>query len=424
MGFPAGASAYHTKENWQNANWVLWSTGELRVDSASFALIFSPTGCGKLAAKPLGCLTGAAAVAGVEPSAPSAFVASTSDPVHGLVRLTFQSRGDEDAFGALAQAAELAGSGRYESIAGRRSTMCPSRAPSMGGGPRDGGAAEMIACYVSERHPGSWPVVFTGAELYGPDPRGDQGSEVLLGRGAMVLLDSQDMSRVGSYDLLFYEESSAEASLRVPIGPRTKLTRQPLDVPSSAGRLSVAARRLSFGGGDGRGPGAGAGSVFELSVPGGPGFVIAFDAEPDAAGFERDFCVRHRLVTLSLKTSRGSRAVGQLEDQLMDIRQRGVVATLQWLIVMLIKMLILATVLYGAMLYYNDPERPLLETAGAAVQDVADMASVVGVKAAEASALACGLLTRSVSVTSLEQCVALPDSAEVRSCASALLAVA
>lgn len=54
-----------------------------------------------------------------------------------------------------------------------------------------------------------WPLIFTGAELYGPDPSGEVSSEVLLGRGAVVLLDPPENANkaLGTKDIqrAFYE---------------------------------------------------------------------------------------------------------------------------------------------------------------------------------------------------------------------------
>lgn len=418
VGFPAGASAYLSKENWQSTRWVPWSHGDLRVDRASFGLIFSPAGAGRLAAKPLGCLTGVVAVAAAEPGALGAFVATTNDPVHSLVRLSFQTRADDEAFAALAQAAEEAASSCLQGCGARRSTL--GRRSSSSCGPRGEGPVEALAAHVAQQYPGSSPLVFGGAELYGPDPHGESGSEVLLGRGAVVLLDPPDAGRVGSYQVFFYEESSMEPSLRFAISPRTKLSRQPDDGPiAGSGQLSTASRRLTLGGWEGLGPCC-CPVAFSLELPGAPGWAITFDSET-AAGFERDFLVRQRLVALSLKTSRGWRTVGELQEEIMEMRRHGLFATLQWLVMQAFVVLSLLLVLYAAVLYSNDPDRPLLDIVTVALQDASATAMNFGESAAEVGASACGLLMQSVPVAAVGRCVALPDAIETRSCVAALI---
>mmetsp|Transcript_55895 Transcript_55895/g.154797 ORF Transcript_55895/g.154797 Transcript_55895/m.154797 type:complete len:433 (-) Transcript_55895:30-1328(-) len=421
VGFPAGASAYHTKDTWQNANWVLWSTGELRVDGASFGLIFSPSGGGRLAAKPLGCLIGAAPVASTEPGGLRTFVATTNDSVHSLIRLNFQTPADEEAFVELAKAAELACCTSYGSSGSRRSTIPGGRRSSAAGQPRDEGSADAIAAHVSHQCPGSWPLVYCNVELYGPDPNGECGSEVLLERGAVVLIDPQDAGRIGNYELLFCEENSAEVCLRLPIGPRTKLTRQQEDAHGgSNSRLSVASRRLTMGGADCAGPACTA-TVFGITLPGAPGWSLAFDSEKDAAGFERDFLVRYRLQVLSLKTSRGCRTVGELQGELMELRKWGFLSGLRWLTMQVLVLSVLALVLYSALLYSNDPDRALADVMMLALQDASTTVATFGEKVAEAGTVVCGFISRAVPLAAIERCTALPDAVEARSCIMSLV---
>lgn len=415
VGFPA--DAYQAKENWQNTNWVLWSRAELRVDPASFALVFLPSGVGRLAAKPIGCLTGAAQIAAAETGGIHTFVASTNDPYHGLIRLTFSSQADEDAFGELAQSAEMASSGCYTGSASRCSTICTSRRSSMCGRSRDDAVVEAIAAHVIQQYPSSVPLVFGGAELYGPDPHGESGSEVLLGRGAVVLVDPIDGCRLGNYDMFFYEESSAEPCLRLPIAPRTRIMRQP---DNAVDRLSIASR-LTLGGAGSARPSCTA-TVFNVMFPGSLGWAVAFDTETEAAGFERDFCVRQRLVTMSLRTSRGWRTVDDLQRQLMEFRHYGVLATLRWFASQSIVLLALLFVLHAAVLYSNDPSRPLLDVAAVALQDASAMFFIFSEKASETGAATCGFFLRAVPASAVERCTALPFAEDTRSCVASLVA--
>jgi len=116
IGFPQGGGRPGMTESTSpSTTWVIWTTGELRLDSASFALFFTPakSARGSLAAKPLGCLLKADPMAPSHPGDSDSFVVTTNDPVHCVMRLGFARRGDEDAFMALAQAAEAAGASRF-----------------------------------------------------------------------------------------------------------------------------------------------------------------------------------------------------------------------------------------------------------------------------------------------------------------------
>mmetsp|Transcript_56605 Transcript_56605/g.168424 ORF Transcript_56605/g.168424 Transcript_56605/m.168424 type:complete len:302 (-) Transcript_56605:153-1058(-) len=300
--------------------------------------------------------------------------------------------------------------------------MCGGRRSSVSGRHRDEGAADMIAAHVSQQCPGSWPIVVGNVELYGPDPHGDAGSEVLLGRGAMVLVDPPEAGRVGNYELLFCEETSAEPCLRLPIGPRTRLTRQVDDEQGSRSSRLSAARRLTLGGASDCGRPSCVQTVFSISFPGAPGWAVAFDSETDAAGFERDFAVRQRLVALSLKTSRGWRTVGELQDELMELRRYGILATLRWALSQALTLAVIALIIYVAILYSNDPERPLQDVAATALQDASSTVFAFGERAAEAGVAVCGLVSRAVPSAAVERCIALPDAVEARSCVAALLA--
>lgn len=138
------------------AKWVFWSSGELRIDSASFALVVVPEGEGKRsAAKPLGVLTGASIIGSMEPGALSTFVATTNDPVHGVLRLNFQSLTDEEAFVAIASSAEASAHGGARGA--RRSSVGACRRSSVGAGAAE--LPEGLLAQLRERHPGLWPAV-------------------------------------------------------------------------------------------------------------------------------------------------------------------------------------------------------------------------------------------------------------------------
>merc|ERR1719387_3031085 len=92
VGIPAGGPAACAQDA-LNANWVMWSTGELRIDPASYNLCFIPAGTQSFTPKPLGCLLGAYVLQGE----PGNIIANTNDVIHSCVRLNFERRTDEDA---------------------------------------------------------------------------------------------------------------------------------------------------------------------------------------------------------------------------------------------------------------------------------------------------------------------------------------
>lgn len=413
VGFPAGARGA-CGQDWQSINWVVWSTGELRVDATSLGIVFIPKGGHNFAAKPLGCLTGASAT-GAEPGIPNTFVATTNDLVHSIVRLSFQGPADEEAFAALARSAEMAASACRPS---RRSSVegSPTGSPVGGCGFRSA-ATEQLVEAINKQFAGSWPLIFGGAELYGPDPHGDGGSEVLLGRGAVVLLDPpQDVDRVGTYELLFFEETTGEPVLRAPVGPRMKLSRQKAETCMngrlSSARLSTAARRVSA-------LGTSVAASFDFSAHGETGWALTFDLEEEAMSFVRDLNVRLRLAKVSLNFSRRGRTVERLQGELFDMQGSFFNTLLRWMLQIGV-LVVFLVILHGVMIYYNDPQRPFMEIAAEAVRDAMDMSGFFFSTVQKVSSTACQMLGQTVPMSTLQNCASLPYATDVQACIMAL----
>lgn len=407
--FPGGGGG-GAQLQWQSVHWVPWGTGELRVDSSSFALIFIPAGIrsGGLSGLPLGCLRAAARTAPPEQGASTPFVVQTNDAVHTMLRMIFRSAADEDTFSVMAQAAEAVVSNRYFGGIGRQSSIRQTMAPS------EGRRGDPLVEQLRRIHKGALPfppLVYTGCELYGPDPHGDAGSEVLLGRGAVALLDSVDTNRVGIYELVFYDDAATQM-LRVPIGPRTRIQQQHEDQMS---RLSIGSR-LSMAG-------TGQGSVtFEFSAYGHDSLALRFDDESDGLDFVRDVSVRHRLASMSLKTARGLTAVQGLRGELLFLQSNGLVACCRrWLLqaFCFVAVLVLAR---AAVLYTADPEQPPLDVLQGAFADAMSVTHTAGVLAVNTGAALCQMLAKAVPISEVERCAALSDSADVRDCVIGLAA--
>eukprot|EP00931_Biecheleriopsis_adriatica_P063921 TRINITY_DN38797_c0_g1_i1.p1 TRINITY_DN38797_c0_g1~~TRINITY_DN38797_c0_g1_i1.p1 ORF type:complete len:442 (+),score=90.93 TRINITY_DN38797_c0_g1_i1:59-1384(+) len=402
VGFPQGGVARSGTQDWNSTAtaWVIWTTGELRLETASLALFFTPP---RQSAKPLGCLLTAVPMASASPNEGMSFIVTTNDPVHSVMRLGFNRQGDEDTFAAIAKAA--AGS-RFESITARRSSVRPSIAsPSA-----INSAADELTMHIRQRHPDKMlALVFGGCELYGPQPGGDQGVEVLLGRGAVALLDPIDTNRVGNFELVFYDEGSPEAMLRAGVGARMRLTPQ----PQEDRRLSLASRRVSA-------RPLGAGMAFDFSTNGHDALAFSFDDEATGDSFLRDLTVRVKLAALSQKTWRGKQAMADLQGEIQTLQSRGLLATLRrWLCQALLVCFILFLLHMGS-LYMAEPERPLQDIAEIAFSDAVHVASTATTAARDASSTVCQMAGGAVSALDLEKCSLLQDSAEIKECINGL----
>mmetsp|Transcript_127797 Transcript_127797/g.367916 ORF Transcript_127797/g.367916 Transcript_127797/m.367916 type:complete len:462 (-) Transcript_127797:61-1446(-) len=423
VGFPTGNAPRGA--SWEETEWIYWATGELEIHSRSFGLTFTPEGS-RGTAKPLGVITNAWIMDNGKNDGMGAFVVTTSDPVHSMVRLDFSSLTDEDAFADLCNR-----------LPGRRASNVPnddsaSRRSSFGGagrkssvtGPGCVGAGPVVESAIPEcfrslarqKFPGQLPIIVSGAELYGPEQNGEEGNEVLLGRGAVFLVDpANNPSRVGSYELFFFDEGVSAPMLRLEIGPRLRLepSREPvgrfsLDGASLGGRASIAARRRSSM------PGAsGMPTSFDLYVPRGCMFGLVFDREDDAAGFARDFTVRQRLMHVSLQTSRGWRTVDEFRDELQVMRRHGFVATVRRYFFNFLIITFTGWVLYVLMLYNND-DRQFLDVAGVdspikdvvsrAAQDFVNAVAVLFGVVASMGMGACSMISRCLPMDEAQRC--------------------
>lgn len=410
IGFPAGGAA-RAKDDWHQSstNWVIWSTGELRFDAVSSALFFTPASNSRsnVTSKPLGCLLKAVPMSATTPGEAETYVVTTNDPVHSLIRMGFRSVADEQTFCALATAAEAkCGSSFFDGA--RRSSVGRSSMASAEG-PQD-----ELTMHIRQHHPDKWLApVYSGCELYGPDPRGDPGCEVLLGRGAVALLDPQDSKVVGTYELVFYDEGYPDALMRVAIGPRTRLT--PQNQSDQMGRLSVASRRISS-------RPIGAGVTYDFSAQGTDLYAFSFDDETTAASFARDLTVRQRLAALSLKASRGRQAMMGLQGEISSLQGSGFFAFLRRLFAQVLVLVFLLTLLHGMTLYLAEPDKPIPDIAQATLSDALVVASWLSAMARDASATLCHSLGRSVAVADLERCTVLLSSAEAKDCVIGLMA--
>jgi hypothetical protein len=400
VGLPAGGPAAC------DGNWVPWSTGELRVDSASFSLCFVPSlGSNAFTPKPLGCLLSANVVPG-DPGGSSYIVASTNDVIHSFVRFTFERCADEETFMRMSRTVEA-----------KRSAANPRRS-SLNGPPQEWNGidpiAEQLADTIREHCQGAWPLIYGGAELYGQGP--GCHTEVLLGRGAIVLLDPPETlggKWTGNYELFFYEETSGSPLLHVPVGPNVKLSLQP-EAEAHPGRLSVLPR-LSMARRTSMGPAVAA--CFDFSVHGVGVSALSFDREIDAQSFVRDLTVRLRLTKAALKAKREVRSADDLAGELFTLQQSSLAARAWRVVVGLAVMTLTAMLVYTCILYFSE-DRSLTDVIVEVVGTTFNAAGVLGVAAQNFGSVACRAIHggRTLPTSAVDACAAIPFAQDAHAC--------
>lgn len=399
VGFPAGRAP--TSEDGHGTNWVTWATGELRVDPGSFGIFVVPQKPQLCSAKPIGCLLGANELR----EEPGQVIARTSDAIHGFVRFGFKSHDDLGQFLALASQAEAKTTSRKRL---RTSLASPQRQRA-----NDNNSTDALVDRIYDHCTGqALPLIYPGAELYGADPCGDGGNEVLLGRGAVVLSDPLENpgGRMETYDFLFYDETLGQPVFRAPVGPNMKLMLQPPEPHS--GRLSVVQRRSSVGAR--MSLGSSGTTAFDFSVQGINVSALAFDRDDVANSFVRDFTVRMRLTKASLKAARGVNILEELREQIFDIKRHGLVPTVfRWAFRLII--LVLCCMLFrGGYVYFNE-EKPLAAVAGEVLSDTVGRVEMLR---DTAQSLACQAFEgkRTALAAAVEDCAARSYAPDTRAC--------
>jgi len=295
-----------------------------------------------------------------EAGGPPSIIANTNDMLHSILRLSFKNSQDVDNFMAVARAVEAKRSvkrSRLSSFGPQADCMDTSM--------------EQLADVIRERCAGTAPIIYGGAELYGQEPGSVDGTEVLLGRGAMALVDPPETAGAewaGTYDLIFYDENTCEPTLRVPVGPRMKLSPQVEEVHpgrrSAFPRVSMA-RRQSID--------SPSGVCFDFTYEGVGVSALTFDRDVDAQAFVRDLSVRLRLTRTSMKASREIQSVDTLQGQLYSMRRNSLAASAWRWTLGLIVAICVVMLLHGCHLYFNEdysvfdvPAQVLFSTAGVA----------------------------------------------------------
>mmetsp|Transcript_2472 Transcript_2472/g.5368 ORF Transcript_2472/g.5368 Transcript_2472/m.5368 type:complete len:416 (+) Transcript_2472:129-1376(+) len=380
---PSKVRGSEAEEEWQEVDWVAWSSGELTVEGSSYLLIFKPNDGGKtLKAKPLGALIKASGIWPVEESL--TFVVSTSDSMHRTYRFAFESDSDIKKFQSLADAAEAA-----------HKEACQASKNSNGAG-NDEGSARLEAA-VKEAFPSRWPLVFGGAELFGPDPAGDAGSEVLLGHGVAVLLDppvEEASGRVGSYELIFYgeDEGVRKAVARFPIGPKMALQQQKLDVQDDDGPAVA----------------------FDLKPSRTErARTITFEDATVAALFRRDFSVRQRVMELASMTHKRQQQADAARGELEDLRQRSFFMSMIRIVRNIFVFILLVVGVRIAMHYQNNKALTPALCAEVLLKDVQTAIDVSRRTLVNTGSMACELALGAAPAEKVQLCMSLLEGASV-----------
>lgn len=362
---PAKIRGSEAEEEWQEVDWVTWSAGELNVDRESLLLVFKPESkSGVVQAKPLGVLVRASVVTPNQDGRTLAIV--TSDSLQNRYRLTFASASDCQTFSVLAKIAEERGASTVE--------------PASNAGTAPAVQAALLEAAIKGGFPGTFPLVQCGVELYGPDPRNSEGAEVLLGRGAAVLLDPVG-TKIGTYELLFIdEEEGVKRPITLDMGPNMQLRAQ---TPEEQ---------------DEDGPAA----MLVFTSANGPPHTLAFDTALSAGDFERD--LRLRMRCLRLLTAPGSQRASTRPAGLSF----GFVRQLALLLILV------AALVRLALLVRASPGRPPRLYLEDLVADAHGIASSLQGLFASAGSSACAVLTGAVPRAELRACTSLDRPAAWR----------
>jgi len=389
ISLPAKVRGSEAEEEWQEVDWETWCTGAVSVDSESFLMVFKPAGA-NVKAKPLGNLIRAAAVGSRDEDAQT-FIVTTSESLHRMYRLSFSAVKHASDFAQLAKRAEKA-----------HEASLHVKDPGAGSA-QNAEAYARFEADIRSKLDGHWPLVFAGAELYGPDPNGSVDSEVLLGRGLAILLDPpEEGNRVGSYELSFYcEDIGAEKPLTTfTIVPKMVLTRQEVR-PEDADEPAAS---------------------FLLRSPSKPVHTLCFEDTSVAGAFARDFRVRQRLMDVSLKTARGQKTAAELRGELAGLREQSLLARAVALLRFLLLIAALVCLARLAQLYLQDTvKQPPNVYMQMLKRDVQHVLSTSATGSRIAVQKACELSVHSSSEEDVRACSQLTQASDIRRCLDKLL---
>eukprot|EP00931_Biecheleriopsis_adriatica_P122652 TRINITY_DN9765_c0_g2_i1.p1 TRINITY_DN9765_c0_g2~~TRINITY_DN9765_c0_g2_i1.p1 ORF type:complete len:404 (+),score=88.20 TRINITY_DN9765_c0_g2_i1:94-1305(+) len=369
ISLPTKVQGTEAEEEWEEVHWTTWTSGTVMLDPKSYLLVFNPSAAGSVKSKPLGNLQKAAAVEALGEETKT-YIVTTSESLHRMYRFTFSTARQAAEFAEVAKQAEAA----HEAAA---------RLPDSGAsGVGETGAR--LASDIKQQHRAHMPLVFTGATLLGQDPGGASGSEVLLGAGAVALVDPpQDTKSIGNYELWFFseEEGVSKPQNRFTLAPKMKLDRQ---ANEGEGEDAVS---------------------LTLNIPGMPVHTICFEDSDTAQSFSRDFGVRQRLMDVSLMTAKKQARAENLRGEIEDMRKHSFVARLVHCFRMLMLIAFLAVIARACFLYVQD----------AVKKDPREYVNIVSSEAQQVLKM-CQASTKAIALQASHLLLGTVDGEEVRRC--------
>jgi hypothetical protein len=348
-------------------------------------LVFTPENTG-VRAKPMGHLINAKQLANQDED--RTLAVTTKDALHRVIRFTFGDIRSASDFAQLAMKASI-----KEGMAAKQAERNCASARS------EAKASSELEAEVRKHLASSTPALFGAVDLYGPEPEGRHGSEVLLGRGVLALVDPPIGEKtLGSYQLLFFSEDEGvrEISKRFEIGPKMGLKRQcdedQLDADGPVASFVLPAHR------------------------GVPAHTITFNHPDVAESFARDYRVRQRLMEVAHKTAGSTRQVGDLRGQLEDLKQRSLYMRLLRFLCFVSVLTVIGCVVRLAMIYAEDTSKSVPELLQAVTRELGVFSRMWRNFWGETSNEICQLVVGTVPADQVKKCAAVTGNAEVRKC--------
>jgi len=381
VSIPSQVRGSEAEDEWQEVDWVRWHQGELLVDEEGFLMVFKPSEA-RVKPIPMGNLIGAASVGDGDDSQ-CTLVVHASDAMYRQLRFSFESPKLAEEFKKLAQKAQAKHVALNEVNEASKTS--------------DAVASALVAA-IKEKYAGRYPLVFDGAELYGPaENAGHEGSENLLGSGALVLLDPEESAdKVGRYSLLFFSEDDASKPLK---------------------NFSIGSNMLKRMKDEEDGPAA----SFEFSSPGVPVHQLAFDALDTAFAFVRDYRVRAKLMDVSLKTVNRTNQVREARSKIDELRRNSLGARLRRFILMLLILLTVGVLMRVGVLYRGHPDKAPQEYLQILKKDAFEILGLMRSLFSWAGSQACELAFGTVSVAQLQECARFGGVSQINDCIAKLI---
>jgi|Transcript_18248 hypothetical protein len=386
VSIPSQVRALEDGDEWQAVDWVRWHHGELLVHEEGFLMVFKFSDA-KVKPIPMGNLIGAAAASDGNDS-PNTIVARVSDSMYQHLLLSFETQKLSEEFSKLAQKAQA----KHVAISELNNEASMTS---------DAIATSGLAAAIIEKYPGRYPLVFDGAELYGPVENAcHDGNENLLGSGAIVLLDpGEGEDKVGRYSLLFFAEDGVSEPLKTfSIGPHMlKRMEDEEDGPVAC---------------------------FEFDSPGAAVHQLAFDALDTALAFARDYRVRAKLIDVSLKTVNRGNQVREARSKIEELQRNSLGERLKSFACTLLMLLMVAVFLRVAIMYMQQPDKAPQEYLLIVTTEAFQVFRVLRSLFCQAGSQVCELALGTIPVAQLQKCVSVGGMSQINECIAKLVSSA